>query len=397
MPTQGGGLLRAPRAPLSISPRMESKMSKVLNSGIDSLNFSLDVVWKNSDLFNYLTELKKEAKEKETELPGILKGNTKDEDWLFLLKQFGAGGYEWILLGKEFTLKIGKWEKPHSKPGVLASIRSETLWSKGVKESCNWILKLIEMNGAEILTRKVSRADLCLDIMLDEKEIGIHLTNHITKKAKKWGFIMGASNEVETIEVGTRKAALMARIYDKPQEIKERGKKEWMYEIWKIKECPSGKKIFRIEFQLNREAVKEMGVGVLDEFIMRCDEVWAYCTQKWLRFDKKKNVQHRDIKVMKWWKEVQNGFYGVQSPFPAIRKKAIKEDAEQLRSQIIGTATSLTALVLEDYEFDYDESVNFETCIGAVLEAYKRKGNSEDDFKKLLLKKRAKYFRSREV
>ncbi len=98
---------------------------------------------------------------------------------------------------------------------------------------------------------------------------------------------------------------------------------------------------------------------------------------------------------MEWWKVVQEFFLGIQKPYPSIREKAIKEDLEQLKNQIVGFASSMTALTLDKYQFDYDESVGFESCIGAVLEAYQMAGHNVGHFKKLVEKKRAKYFRNR--
>lgn len=368
-------------------------MTKQLLSGIDTLVYSMDILWSNNSFFEYLSELKNTAKEKKTEFHGVLKGKTKDDDWPFLIKPFGSEGYEWIIYGHEYNIKIGNWQKPTTKPGVIIYIRSETLWSNGVIESIERINDLIKNNGGKILKMNTSRVDLCVDLLIDSDVIDLYLRNHITKKARKWYLLLGASNDVQTIQVGI-KSKLQCTIYDKALEIKERKKKDWFYDLWKLEEVPCGKSIFRVEFKLRREPLKEMGLGDLKHFISNCDQVWAYCTQKWLKFEIDKSVQHRDRKIMEWWEVTQSFFLGIQKPFPAIRKKAIKGDIEQLKSMIVGVASSMTALTLDKYQFDYDETVDFKGCIGAVLEAYEK--DSNDDFKTIVTKKRVKYSRARE-
>ncbi|MFC1535162.1 hypothetical protein ACFL7M_17565 [Thermodesulfobacteriota bacterium] len=366
---------------------------KVLTSGIDTIVISVDVGWTDRNFFEYLTELKKKAKDQDQELPGMMKGIENEDGWLFLLKPFGAKGYEWILSGKEFTMRIGKWMEPKSRPSVIVDIRSETLWRKGPKESCERILMLIENNGGIILKVRSSRTDLCLDIMISDKIWSLGLINNLTRRANKILLVLGQANSLETLQVGV-KGKIIGRMYDKELEIKQKSKKKWMYGIWGIEKCEEGKKIIRVEFELKRDALKELGMGDLIEFFRRCDEVWSYCTRKWMKFERNKEEHHRKRETLEWWKVVQNGFLGVQDASPAIREKAIKEDADQLRNQIVGYTTSLTALVLDKYEIGPEEKISFKDCINSVMYAYEANGNSINDFQKLLIKKRAKYLRT---
>ncbi len=266
-------------------------MTNQLLSGIDTLVYSMDITWSNTIFFEYLSELKEKAKKKKADLNGVLKGRAKDEDWPFLIKPFGSEGYEWIIYGHEYNIKIGNWEKPSSRPGVIIYIRSETLWSNGVIESYQRINELIENNGGRIIKKNVSRVDLCVDLLINSSEIDLHLRDHITKKSKKWAFFLGASNDVQTIQIGI-KSKIQCTIYDKALEIKEKQKKEWFYDLWKIEKIEEGKRIIRVEFKLRREPIKEMGFGSLEKFMANCEQVWAYCTQKWLRFETDKEVHH---------------------------------------------------------------------------------------------------------
>jgi len=59
----------------------------------------------------------------------------------------------------------------------------------------------------------------------------------------------------------------IAGLYGKPLEIAEKSRKTWMFGIWGIEPDEVQGKIIRVEFQLRREPLKEMGVGRLSDFL----------------------------------------------------------------------------------------------------------------------------------
>ncbi|MFC1534146.1 hypothetical protein ACFL7M_12355 [Thermodesulfobacteriota bacterium] len=364
---------------------------RVLTSGIDTLVLSVDVRWNNSELFKVLSQMKEKAREEAADRPGIMRGPSREDDWIFSLRPFGTRGYEWILTGKDLTMRIGKFLEPSSRPSMMVEISSEALWRQGPLNICERILRLIEYNGGLLLNVKTSRADLCVDILFESELWNRTLVDNRTTKAKEW-IIHENSKGIKQIRFGMEK--IFCRIYDKALEIKQKSKKLWMYDIWGIEKVEEDKKVIRIEFQIRRDVLKELGVGKIQDFFKKCDTVWAYCTQNWLKFQDRPGKHHTQRKTIEWWIEVQNGFMGVQSPTPAIREKAIKEDAEQLRSQIVGFVSSLTALKLEEYEFEYDEKVSFKDSVSAVIDYYRSNGKGIEDFVELVKKKRAKYSRT---
>jgi hypothetical protein len=369
----------------------DAEAAKPLASGIDTLVLSVDVDWKNCDLFDRLTEQKKKAKNQNKDIAAVMKGKEKGDKWVYTVRPFGARGYEWILKGKEFNLRVGNWKESTTMPGVMIEIGSETLWREGPINICNRIIRLIESNDGIIRAIKVSRADLCVDVLLDKDLWNESLDLHMVTLAKKWN-VWKSHKGIESLNIGT--GDIMARLYDKPLEIEQVSKKMWMYKVWKIETVPEGKKVIRVEFQIRREIIKEMGLGRLKDFLLRADECWSYCTRKWLKFQTRPGMHHTMRKTFEWWECIQDGFYGVQGAFPAIRNKAIKEDADQLRNQILGFATSLTALKFEEIEAEYEDKVTFRDCFGAVLDYYNEKKITEKEFKKMVQDKRAKYFRA---
>ena len=299
---------------------------KLLSSGIDTLVLAIDVDWKNCDLFDSLIEQKKRAKDQNKDIAAVMKGKDKRDKWIYSIRPFGARGYEWILKGREFNLRIGNWKESTTMPGVMVEIGSETLWRAGPINICDRIIRLIQANDGIIKEIKVSRADLCVDVMLEKEIWNESLDQYMVTLAKKWN-IWKSHQGIESLTVGT--GEIRARLYDKPLEIEQVSKKKWMYKIWNIEQVQEDKKVIRVEFQIRREIIKEMGLGTLKEFLLRSDECWSYCTRKWLKFQTRPGMHHTMRKTFEWWECIQDGFYGVQGALPAIRSKAIKEDADQ--------------------------------------------------------------------
>lgn len=367
-------------------------MTKVLGSGIDTLVLALDVVWKDRRFFDSLSSLKERAVAEDKECPGLILYRDGKEKWLISIRPYGMKGYEWFIGNKEITMKIGNWLEPMTRPSIMVEVSSEALWRIGPLEIYDRVLDIIEDNGGMIKEAKISRADLCIDILLDaEKWDDIKLRQWKVSQSRKVGFDL--EGEIfETFTIG-RGGDISARLYDKAREIDKISKKYWMYDIWKIQEVPEGKRAIRVEFQIRREVIKELGAGRGGDFMEKIDEVWAYCTKKWLQFKDGYGKEHKLRKTLPWWEEVQNGFLGVQEATPSIRKKAIRIDEEQLRAQIMGLTSSLTAIEMERRKLDGTNFKDISKCMGDVIARQKVKGDKLIEFKKSVIRKRPRYAR----
>ena len=119
-------------------------------NGIDTLVISFNGVWKNLAWFSYFTELKKEAQEKSLDVPGKIKTEPSGKEWAFRMKPNGSQGYAWLLVGNDFTLRIGEWAIPKLRPNVMAEISSAMLWHFGAQEACSFIINLLTEMGLDI-------------------------------------------------------------------------------------------------------------------------------------------------------------------------------------------------------------------------------------------------------
>lgn len=324
---------------MSISPPLNQHFH-VLLSGIDSLYLAIDIVWSSSNFLAHLDIIKAQAKEAGADKP--LFPDT-DQGISFMVRPFGSNGYSWLLNGKEYTLRIGDWKTPGSRPSVLVEIRSETLWHYSPTEAYQRILSFLVNQGARIITIKPSRIDLCLDLLLSQNMWNFSLLDTAITRAKRDCFHRQLK---QPTGIAFGKGDISARIYDKALEIQQQSKKLWFFDLWKLTAVPDGFKVIRVEFQLRRRGLKTLGLDTLDSTFPTLENLWAYCSQTWLSFRDHPEREHHRRPVSAWWQVVQNSFLGIEHPAPLVRAKAIYADKVQLAKQAYGVVTSLFALNL---------------------------------------------------
>jgi hypothetical protein len=162
---KGGLTTISPPAKISCD---DSGDFKVLASGVDTLVLAIDITWNEPNIFLYLEELKEKAKASNEDCAGIINIPGAGE-WPFLVKPYGTNGYEWLITGNGFTLSVGNWLKPISRPSVIAEIRSQALWELSPPGTITVLRALLESAGARLILMKPSRVDLCVDLLMPEE------------------------------------------------------------------------------------------------------------------------------------------------------------------------------------------------------------------------------------
>ncbi len=371
-----------------------SNVNNILASGIDSLVISTNTAWKDTSFFTILDELKVKAQQNSLDYQGQFKHFNPDEVWPFTIKPNGTTGFSWILNGCDFTYKIANSAEPNSRPNVMVEIRSEALWRLGPEEVTKIALSIIEANGGHIIEAKPSRVDLCVDFLMSEKKWSYDLMDYAVTRATDFSPYY-RYRKLTGIRIG--KGVISARLYDKPLEIKQQSKKYWMFDIWGIDEIPEGEKIIRIEFQLRREILKEIGINVLDDLFQKIDGAWAYCTKKWLKFQDYPKSHHTQQSTLKWYEEIQNGFKGVQGAEPLVRKKAVSMDKKRLVQQANGLIIALHAIDQEENKTDIRKPVKIEDCINSYNNELIKHRPNPNEVKEKVTRKRAKFHREKPV
>ena len=374
----------SPPAKVKISPENEYQ---VLASGIDTLVLAIDVHWKDDTFFNQLEEMKALAIQFENDHPIQFPGKML----LASIKPYGRKGYQWIVENGDFEFSIGRWLKPDSRPSIMVSIRSEALWREGPLEIVEYIKDTLFLAGAESLLIKPSRVDVCMDISFPDNEWNMGL---IPLRVTRSRYAAPHFDNVAMTGLSIGKGDIAARLYDKILEINKKSKKTWMFDIWDIwdsmAEILKDKKIIRVEWQFRREALKELGIDHIDDLFSHIENLWAYFTQDWLKFQDSPGEHHTMRKTLLWWNIVQNGFLGIQSPRPLIRCKAIQPRKEQLHAQTYGTLTSFLACIHEEKEIPIGSKAGINDLLYHFDKYSEERGKTDFDVEVDLFDKRAK-------
>jgi hypothetical protein len=378
--------------PAKVSPSTLAGV-KVLASGVDSLNLALEVVWEDSIIFEILEAAKNIALKTREAVPFTIRIPNRDEELIFNMAPHGTKGYKWLFSNHEFAFRLYDAPKPKSRPNVMVEIRSETLWRRGIQESLEIITDALKQWGGDVLRMKASRIDLCLDFLLPASLWNEALFDNMVARARNVATYT-KSRELEGVQIG--KGKFSARFYDKALEIETKSQKFWMYKVWGIKEVPENKKAIRVEFQLLRESIKELGFDLVDETIGHLDAIWGYATKDWLKFQSKPGKHHTQRKTLLWWSIIQNSFLGVQSPTSAIRSKAVHTTQYQLASQIVGLITSLAATKDQYGGKALYSEVSYKTLEAVFKKALRITGKTELELRDKVNEKRAKHNRGKQ-
>jgi len=382
---------------MTISPPANVKTSDqsavILSSGIDTLYLAIDVHWSSPHLFSYLTDLKQQAITLDSDIKGELHSVDQEQSWPFLIKSFGTNGYEWQLHGHEMVLKIGSWMQPKSRPSVMVEIGSETLWHLGAAQAVQKIIDLLLAAKGTQVNVKASRADLCVDLLLPAPLWNLQLLENAVTRAHdlRTHFKLG-----KFTGFGVGKGKLSARLYDKALEIETKSKKFWLYDIWGLSEVPEGYKAIRVEYQLRRESITELGLSTPDDLMQFGANAWTYCTQEWLKFQDRPGTHHTQRTTFGWWQQVQGGYEGAQGAHPLIRAKALRADKKQIMQQAFGLLSSLTAIQQEELHAEIGEEASLNDCLMAIFNGSELLDSRNRNFGEKVAMKRVKYSRTKQ-
>ncbi len=383
---------------MTISPPSNVKGTdptpRVLAHGIDSLVVSLDVLWDNDATFRLLTELQRDAAEQAEELPGRVECADGTGPWVFNLLPYGAGGYAWLMSSHALMLKVMHKPEPTSRPNVVAEFRSEALWTHGPAAMVDRVQSILAACGARVVTMKASRVDVAVDVLVPESVWHLGLLDHfVTRASARVPHLH--HQQLQGFSLG--KGATSARLYDKPLEIAQKSGKVWMFDVWSLDAVPDGCRVIRVELQLRRESIKQLGLSTPADVFAALPNLWAYGTAKWLRVVDDASKHHTQQTVEPWWTIVQAGVTGAQDAHPLIRVKAVEHDRRKLLQQLRGYVTSLIALELGGEMIGDREVLDAESHLAIVFEGLRREGWDDEAFTDDVKRKQAKHMRADEA
>jgi hypothetical protein len=199
-------------------------------------------------------------------------------------------------------------------PTLAIELSSLFLWQRGAPDAHEAAAAV----GGELVVRQplleagdrpsphggllsVTRCDLCLDF---QGWTPPDKPTAYTTRAKKFRPFYDHAR-FTGVSVGS--GALMARIYNKTEELKESGK-EWFYPIWRRSAAfdPS-QPVWRLEFQLRRVALQSFRLGSRDrristfaDLLPETGAIWRHLTSRWLAVRERRTARSRQVLAPEW-------------------------------------------------------------------------------------------------
>ncbi len=230
-------------------------------------------------------------------------------------------------------------------PSIRLQIRSEFIHSVGAQAALDWFTE--KLNTVEIYPAwTLSRIDLYVDVQgwdlsYFEKESFVCRAKDISSHE--------VDGQFSGFNFGKRKSkTITCRIYNKTLELRS-SKKSWTTMAWNENYNPD-ETVFRIEFEFNREALKQFGLNNSNQTLEAISGLWSHATQEWLTH----RIQSEDSNKSRWpisaeWQEIQNStIAGSRIPIERIydSKDAVK--LESLIAPLRGYLTSFGSLIGAD-------------------------------------------------
>jgi hypothetical protein len=366
---------------------------KVLASGFDTLYLGIELTWTDCGFLEALAGWKAEAKENRAPYPIEFTDSGKDSAFCFDVQPGGARGYEWLLTGHDVSMRIGQFQENCTRPAVMVEIGSEVLWRMGASVMVERVRELLESVGACVHRIMPSRVDVCIDVLMPKDMWGQHLLDYAVTRARSDS---GHRQDRKFSGLSIGGATMKARLYDKVLEIVMHSGKTWMQEIWELEDVPQDKSVVRIEYQLRREVLRQLGLDKIEDLFDLLGNLWAYCTERWLKFQDKPGADHKLRQTLAWWRTVQQDFAGAQPGRPLIRASACSLDREQLMAQTVGTVTSMVTVETLRKRLVADDPETLKVVLKKLLDEVHRRAMLEADLVDTVTTKQARYFRLQE-
>lgn len=196
---------------------------------------------------------------------------------LFSIGASGRRRFDYVLRGDYLDLSVSG-EDAGAMPLVWVQVSSEALSQSHVPEILSRLAELVENLGGDPASARVSRADICVDLV-PIRPLGFITKRHWVGRARK-------KHEYSEDDVTTGWAiglggGIGARLYNKSIEIRQVSAKEFFYDLWAATGWDRESDVWRLEFEVWREVLGELGIRSPDELLERMADLFGYCTN-WL-------------------------------------------------------------------------------------------------------------------
>lgn len=265
----------------------------------------------------------------------------------FIILPFGHKGYEWIIKNDDIQMNVCRsWSEGKIMPEVMVTYRAAFLWREGIQRCTSKVYNIISKLG-EIIEEKVSRCDLCCDTREPLPQVA--LTDRcIQGRMRRKSNYVALSNATGLTPTGYTlgKGAIMARLYDKVQEI-QLSKKPWMESVWSKGGWLQKDPVTRVEFQLRRDFLKDFNINSINSLIIALPDIWHYATTKWFTMHEanKSDKRHTRWCISEFWKIIQSTVFMFGERLGILRYHQVKPKADHLLNMTVGCLASIVGML----------------------------------------------------
>ena len=252
---------------------------KVLRIGIDSLYLSFQgEIYPTQDsnliILKNLAQSrdKRDQAQAQIEIHGHLfevsdKGQRSD----------AQSGFAYVLEDNDYRIAVSAASST-TMPLAWVKISSQCLTHKGVRPAVDKLIKIISELG-DAIPPSVSRVDICADFQSKFDFDSIQRKAWVTRARDKDNY--SEFDQLTGWVIG-KGSSISMRLYDKIAEIVKSGK-AYMVELWQANGWDGDTPVWRVELQLKREVLAQLGAIDFEKMMDSLGGLWGYGFQTWLR------------------------------------------------------------------------------------------------------------------
>lgn len=287
--------------------------TKILRVGIDSLYLSYQ-----GDLFESkairLNELKKLAQS--VVGSDVPLAQETIQNHIFEVKDRGRHPFAYVLTDNHYRLEIARLGAKRT-PLAHVQISSELLTCRGANFAVDTLTGIVSNIGAVTESPSVSRADLFVDFLPDYPLETITDNDWVTKARDIDRFTVGRVFSGFKIGAGS----ISARLYNKSLEMQKKPR-PYLQQIYQDLGVTLGQQVWRLEFQIRREVLRELSVKSYSDLENALGSLWRYATGQWLRLCVPSETDKTQTRwqTTDFWQQLQQVYWDGDS---AIKKREV--------------------------------------------------------------------------
>jgi len=309
------------------------------------------------DVWDQLIKLKKKAQSDVPSSQAMAQFSAPGH--VFEVKSYGRHPFGYVLKDGWYDIQLSK-PKSKSVPLAYCRIASSLLTTMEPKFIVNDLETCIRNAGTVNDMPSVSRADLCVDFVTQFNFGSIDNRDWVTRARDIRTF---TDNRVVNGYFIGGKGTIVARLYNKTLELKN-NPRPYLENLWHECGWDGSQTVWRLEFELKRDALRDLGIVSFSNLDQAKGAVWEYCTNKWLRL----TIPNPNDKTQsRWsshpiWDKLSRTDWGTNCKLPAIKREPDKTTPPSDRYLFINGLAAVTSYMAREGITNFD----------AALEAYGR-------------------------